>query len=43
VAADVIYLWPELRREDMYPYHYPYFYGGIGYRRGWGYGYPYWW
>jgi outer membrane lipoprotein len=43
VAADVIYLWPELRREDMYPYSYPYFYGGIGYRRGWGYGYPYWW
>jgi outer membrane lipoprotein len=43
VAADVIYLWPEQRREDMHPYGYPYFYGGMGYRRGWGYGYPYWW
>jgi outer membrane lipoprotein len=38
IAADVVYLWPELRERA---YH-PGFYGGFGYRRGWGWGWPYW-
>jgi outer membrane lipoprotein len=40
VAADVIYLWPELRPMDVQPR----FYGSFGFGRGWGWGgRPYWW
>ena len=39
VAAEVIYLWPELRPQDLQPR----FYGSFGWGRGWGMGYPFWW